>query len=47
MLAIARVDAALLATLDARAPWGIELPARQGAAFHVVVASFGRPIPED
>lgn len=47
VLAIARVDAALLATLDARAPWGIELPARQGAAFHVVVASFGRPIPED
>jgi hypothetical protein len=29
---------ALLATVDARAPWGIELPARPGAAFHLVVA---------
>jgi AraC-like DNA-binding protein len=38
VLAIARVDAALMATLDARAPWGIELPARRGASFHTVVA---------
>ncbi|MEO3781882.1 AraC family transcriptional regulator [Actinocorallia sp. B10E7] len=38
MLAVARVDAALMATFDARAPWGIELPARQGASFHAVVA---------
>ncbi len=38
VLAIARVDAALMATYDARAPWGIELPARQGATFHAVVA---------
>ena len=29
---------ALLATVDARAPWGIELPARPRAAFHLVVA---------
>ena len=27
-----------MATFDARAPWAIELPARQGAAFHAVVA---------
>jgi AraC-like DNA-binding protein len=38
VLAMARVDAALMATFDARAPWGIELPARRGASFHTVVA---------
>src|SRR5687768_7939146 len=38
VLAMARVDAALMATFDARAPWGIELPARHGASFHAVVA---------
>src|SRR5439155_5494449 len=38
VLAIARVDAALMATFDARAPWGIELPARPGASLHAVVA---------
>ena len=38
MLALARVDASLMATFDARAPWAVELPARQGAAFHAVVA---------
>uniref|UniRef100_A8M1A6 Transcriptional regulator, AraC family n=1 Tax=Salinispora arenicola (strain CNS-205) TaxID=391037 RepID=A8M1A6_SALAI len=38
VLALARVDASLLATFDARAPWAIELPARQGASFHAVVA---------
>ncbi|MDG4768318.1 AraC family transcriptional regulator [Solwaraspora sp. WMMD406] len=38
VLALARVDASLLATFDARAPWAIELPARSGAAFHAVVA---------
>ncbi len=38
VLAVARVDAALLATFDARAPWGVELPARRGASFHAVVA---------
>jgi AraC-like DNA-binding protein len=38
VLALARVDASLMATFDARAPWAIELPARQGAAFHAVVA---------
>lgn len=38
VLATARVDAALMATLDARAPWGLELPARRGASFHAVVA---------
>jgi AraC-like DNA-binding protein len=38
MLAVARVRAALLATLSARSRWGIELPARRGAAFHAVVA---------
>nr|AGM21658.1 transcriptional regulator [Couchioplanes caeruleus] len=27
-----------MATFDAGAPWGIELPARQGASFHAVVA---------
>ncbi|GAA1408622.1 AraC family transcriptional regulator [Catellatospora coxensis] len=37
MLALARVDASLMATFDARAPWAIELPARQGAMFHAVV----------
>lgn len=37
MLALARVDASLMATFDARAPWAIELPARQGASFHAVV----------
>ena len=38
VLSMARVDAALMATFDARAPWGIELPARRGASFHAVVA---------
>ena len=38
VLAVARVEAALMATFDARAPWGIELPARRGASFHAVVA---------
>src|SRR3954447_13037768 len=38
VLALARVESALLATLNTRAPWGIELPARPGAAFHAVVA---------
>jgi AraC-like DNA-binding protein len=38
VLALARVDASLMATFDARAPWAIELPARQGASFHAVVA---------
>ena len=38
VLALARVDSALMATLDARAPWGIEIPARRGAMFHAVVA---------
>jgi AraC-like DNA-binding protein len=38
VLAVSRVEAALLATFDARAPWGIELPARRGASFHAVVA---------
>ncbi|WP_348774967.1 AraC family transcriptional regulator [Verrucosispora sp. WMMD1129] len=37
VLALARVDASLMATFDARAPWAIELPARHGAAFHAVV----------
>ena len=38
VLAVARVDATLMATFDAAAPWGIELPARRGASFHAVVA---------
>jgi AraC-like DNA-binding protein len=38
VLELARVRGTLLATFDARAPWGIELPARPGAAFHAVVA---------
>jgi len=38
VLALARVDAALMAALDARAPWGIEIPTRRGASFHAVVA---------
>lgn len=38
VLAVARVDATLMATFDARAPWGIDLPARTGASFHAVVA---------
>lgn len=38
VLELARVDASLMATFDARAPWAIELPARQGATFHAVVA---------
>jgi AraC-like DNA-binding protein len=38
VLALARVDASLMATFDARAPWAIELPARPGATFHAVVA---------
>ncbi|MEV2279041.1 AraC family transcriptional regulator [Nocardiopsis sp. NPDC049922] len=38
VLALARVDASLMATFDARAPWAIELPARRGASFHAVVA---------
>jgi AraC-like DNA-binding protein len=38
VLALARVDASLMAIFDAGAPWAIELPARQGAAFHAVVA---------
>src|SRR4051812_47371940 len=38
VLELARVRGSLLATFDARAPWGIELPARPGAAFHAVVA---------
>ncbi|WP_348650343.1 AraC family transcriptional regulator [Verrucosispora sp. WMMA2044] len=38
VLAMARVDASLMATFDARAPWAIELPARRGASFHAVIA---------
>jgi AraC-like DNA-binding protein len=38
VLALARVDASLMATFDAGAPWAVELPARQGASFHAVVA---------
>ena len=38
VLGIARVRGALLATFDAHAPWGIDLPARPGASFHAVVA---------
>lgn len=38
VLALVRVDAALLATFDACAPWGIDLPPRVGASFHAVVA---------
>jgi AraC-like DNA-binding protein len=38
VLAVARVHGALLATFNAGAPWGIELPARPGASFHAVVA---------
>jgi AraC-like DNA-binding protein len=38
VLALARVRAALLATFDARAPWGIDLPARAGASFHAVLS---------
>ena len=38
VLALAQVDASLMATFDARGPWAIELPARRGAAFHAVVA---------
>lgn len=38
VLELARVDASLMATLDARGPWALELPERQGAAFHAVVS---------
>lgn len=38
VLAVARVDSTLMATFDAAAPWGIELPARRGASFHAIVA---------
>lgn len=38
VLAVAQVDSALMATFDARAPWGVSLPSRQGAYFHAVVA---------
>ena len=38
VLDVARVESALLATFDAWAPWGIDLPERRGASFHAVVA---------
>jgi AraC-like DNA-binding protein len=38
VLAVAQVDSALMATFDARAPWGISLPPRSGAYLHAVVA---------
>jgi len=38
VLAVARVSSALMATFDARAPWAIELPERDGATFHAVIA---------
>lgn len=38
VLALAQVRGALMATFDARAPWGIELPERRGASFHAVVS---------
>jgi AraC-like DNA-binding protein len=38
VLAVARVDASLLATFDAQSPWGIDLPTRSGASFHTVIS---------
>lgn len=38
VLELARVRGSLLATVQAQAPWGLELPARDGAAFHAVVS---------
>jgi AraC-like DNA-binding protein len=38
VLSVAQVDSALMATFDARSPWGIALPTRPGAYFHAVVA---------
>jgi AraC-like DNA-binding protein len=38
VLAVAQVDSALMATFDARAPWGVSLSSRRGAYFHAVVA---------
>ena len=38
VLRVLRVRGALMATLDAAAPWGLDLPSRRGASFHAVVA---------